>query len=104
MTDPTPIPLGEVEAAAKAATEGRWEVDERDLTIFGGDLATVDVASATSTSDATHIATSDPPTVLAIIDALRDAESALEELPGPLADGTRQRIHDLIDFGDPHAA
>jgi hypothetical protein len=37
--------------------------------------------------------------IVAVIDALRDAESALEELPGPLAGGTRQRMHDAIDFG-----
>ena len=82
------IKLDDLEATAKAATPGPWSInwetdeyhagmpDKWALSINGPEASDfADLAAA----DAEHMATFDPPTVLALIAKLREAEAVIAE-------------------------
>lgn len=76
----TPAQLDEIEAVAKEATPGPWEV------IGGGEYVTpigVMVApddGGVSPEDATHIATFDPSTTLALVAEVRELRARLSDV------------------------
>lgn len=83
-----PVPLTDIEAAAGEATPGPWTTPDVSA-VWGGDGW---VLTDASYEDAAHIAAADPPTVLALCDALRIAVEALHEVavdhePMPVNDG-----------------
>lgn len=81
MSDPTPVPLTDIEAAAGEATPGPWTTPDVSA-VWGGDGW---VLTDASYEDAAHIAAADPPTVLALCDALRIAVEALDTAHEALA-------------------
>lgn len=79
MTD---LNLNELRKVAEAATPGPWEVadegyDERYVydSASGQMCWTPDLPGHWSLADATHIATFDPPTVLALLDRVAELEA-----------------------------
>src|SRR5690606_964540 len=85
------IDLDALEATARAATPGPWEADDNmpfspELQgIFAPEqrryVLKVDFGDQPeSPADAEHIATFDPPTVLALIARLREAEAVIEAI------------------------
>ena len=105
MSDPTPVPLTDIEAAAGEATPGPWTTPDVSA-VWGGDGW---VLTDASYEDAAHIATADPPTVLALCDALRIAVEALDEMAGgcrcglcsdSVATSALARIRGLVDLGE----
>ena len=100
-----PVPLTDIEAAAReSATPGPWQIDRvgYEGEVLGPDrraIADVFVEGAGQAADyqlayrtARHIAAADPPTVLALCEALRIAVEALHEVavdhePMPVNDG-----------------
>lgn len=79
----TPAQLDEIEKVAQAATDGPWsvgrydEIDSPEGPLLAG-LSVGDCGVVRWTHDAIHIATFDPPTVLALIARLREAEAKVE--------------------------
>lgn len=124
----TPERLAEMRAVAEAATPGPWAWDDslewhadpdgieamrrQGLPTPAGDefvgvkfgSQTVCVATTgpahdrASKADAKHIATFNPPTVLALLDALQAAEAQLATLQGKLADTQEHIAYHLRDF------
>lgn len=82
----TEVDLDALEATARAATQGEWHYRP---TVLGMVNTTVSVDDGTHVaypsvchalpSNATHIAAFDPPTALALIARLREAEAAIEK-------------------------
>lgn len=81
----TEVDLDALEATARAATQGEWHYRP---TVLGMVNTTVSVDDGTHVaypsvchalpSNATHIAAFDPPTALALIARLREAEAVIE--------------------------
>ena len=71
-----PVPLTDIEAAAGEATPGPWTTPDVSA-VWGGDGW---VLTDASYEDAAHIATADPPTVLALCEALRIAVEGLDRV------------------------
>lgn len=115
------VDLTDVEAKAQAATEGPWEPQESthgtwEVRDAADRVAWVPAIFSTDpkghrpdrTADAAHIATADPPTVLAMAEALRIAREALESLRPSIhpqdavtmkAEAALARMDALVDFG-----
>ena len=74
-----PVPLADIEAAAREATPGPWTTP--DVSAVWGDGRWV--LTDASYEDAAHIAAVDPPTVLALCEALRIAVEGLERIGEP---------------------
>lgn len=92
------IKLDDLEATAKAATPGPWNYDTHDggvdrledddgeIVVAGAVVGTFWPHGASTrqllleSSDALHIATFDPPTALALIAKLREAEAVAEKV------------------------
>ena len=79
MSDLTPVPLDEIEAAAREATDGPWH--QMAAAAWSGTNESPDlVADCPLYADAIHIATADPLTVSALCEALRIAVEGLEHI------------------------
>lgn len=116
---PTPVPLDEIEAAAKKANgDGvRWSLAEPErerghevlIDYDHPEPADEDGASLLHDSwllqaDAVHIAAADPPTVSALCAALRIAVEGLERTPPVRGFADRKatalaRVRELVDMG-----
>ena len=104
----TRVDLTAVKAAAQDATEGPWYRLGDTLAVFTEDGETL-VFDSGSKPDARYIAAVDPPTALAMAEALRIAEDALaavargrlfREFMVTRADSALARMEALVDFGD----
>jgi len=81
------IDLDALEAVARAATPGPWEAepyrytadDDRVRVTSPSDGHLFNLAEGVEPVNASHIAAFDPPTVLALIAKLREAEAAIEK-------------------------
>lgn len=79
----TPAQLDEIEAAARAATDGPWsvvrddEIDSPEGPLLAG-LLVGDCGVVRWTHDAIHIAAFDPPTALALIAEVREWRAKVE--------------------------
>lgn len=89
--------LNELRKVAEAATPGPWEVadegyDERYVydSAAGQMCWTPDLPGHWSLADATHIATFDPSTVLALLDRVAELEAKVERLAAHDAEVARQ--------------
>lgn len=71
-----PVPLTDIEAAARKATPGPWTTPDVSAVWYDGGWVLTDA----SVEDAAHIATAGPPTVLALTKALRIAVEGLREV------------------------
>lgn len=79
MSDLTPVPLDEIEAAAREATDGPWH--QMAAAAWSGTNESPDlVADCPLYADAIHIATADPLTVSALCEALRIAVEGLDRV------------------------
>lgn len=127
MPDPTPIPLGEVEAAARPVAHRPWRQHEGTWVVSdsGGQDDGILIAAVPEfmPENATHIATADPPTVTVLCEALRLARGRLSLIvergappcddPSPSTCGfcatagvaatALAGLDALIDFGTPDA-
>jgi len=69
---------------AEAATPGPWEASDRGIGYEVHDASAYELNSGMretfTESDATHIATFDPPTVLALLSRLEQAEQAVQRV------------------------
>ena len=99
MSDLTPVPLDEIEAAAREATDGPWH--QMAAAAWSGTNESPDlVADCPLYADAIHIATADPPTVSALCEALRIAVEGLALWAGlPEADRRLAAVRELVDLG-----
>ena len=104
----TRVDLTAVKAAAQDATEGPWYRLGDTLAVFTEDGETL-VFDSGSKPDARYIAAVDPPTALAMAEALRIARDALESLRPSIhpqdavtmkAEAALARMDALVDFGD----
>lgn len=78
-TTPHDLNLDEIERIARAATPGPWEEAERDH-IFGPDGVThIAIIIRQDAGDTAHIARMDPPTTLALVARVREAEATKKE-------------------------
>lgn len=93
QTNETPLDLGRLREVAEGATPGSWEMtregqshprdsvadvaDERGVPVFADCCG---YTGSALTQDAEHIATFDPPTVLALIERLERAEMTLDQV------------------------
>ena len=87
-TSPAPVPLDEIEAAAREATDGPWH--QMAAAAWSGTNESPDlVADCPLYADAIHIATADPLTVAALTKALRIAVEGLDRVDDEcaMADG-----------------
>lgn len=105
VTAPTPDERARLRAVAEAATPGPWMADEslgtsfHDFEVLGpvergnGTVRQVVIAQihGEDSNDHTHIAAFDPPTVLALLDALDAAEAAYADLEAARLETMDQR-------------
>ena len=98
----TPAQLDEIEATAKKATRGPWEVipatfeEGRRIKTPAYELMAVDIdAPYLDRTDAEHIATMDPATTLALIAEVRELRAKVERVRSLI--GPRENLDP--DFG-----
>ncbi len=71
-----PVPLADIEAAAREAPPGPWGNSSHN--VWTADSTLVATGWSQSRADAAYIAAADPPTVLALCEALRIAVEGLD--------------------------
>ena len=100
-----PVPLTDIEAAAREAPPGPWGNSSHN--VWTADSTLVATGWSQSRADAVYIATADPPTVLALCEALRIAVEGLDvfaaadtEWISGLAGERLAAVRELVDLGE----
>lgn len=116
MTAPTPDERARLRAVAEAATPGPWDAELNGGVVAYRNEGRPDIVSdyCEAKEDAAHIAAFDPPTVLALLDALDAVHAAYADLEAARLETMHQRDEarrklaavealtlDLCDCGEP---